>query len=1066
MMRKAITFVCLFIVATVFGAPITKQRALKEAAAFITKNAHRMRGANGTSVVRPKLSTEIETPAYYVFNIDKQKGFVIVSGDDKTETILGYSDNGEIDKNNLPDGLKALLEAYETDVRYPIANSANRKARAVVATKKSIPAIVPAHWNQDAPYNNNLKGNLTGCVATAMAQVMYYHRFPASCGYLKAPSYTFSNVTGTTFQWDKMTDTYSKQYSAESGQAVADLMQYCGYSVKMGYSTSFSSAWITSIRPAMIKYFGYDPDMQYVERFNFTVNQWNDMMYNELREGRPVIYGAMTPEGSGHCFIIDGYEKGDFFHINWGWSGMSDGFYRLPELHPASAGLGGASGGYSNNQQAVIGIQPDDHENTTSQTQQRRLSVFVMYKEYPEYTRSNSSSAFANIGINYIVRHHFDETFMAYTGLALYQGDRLVRPLYEGDLTSLSEGEEKKISAPYFNIPADVPNGKYQICAVSKEKYGDPWQKCLGSERNHFDIEITDTKLVFTNTPKLELVEQPQFTGTEVGIPCKALFKIRNLAEDFQGPLWFYFNPSSTNPKATTGSSVHIGKGQITEVTFNFKPNLSGSRRCVVSTDDGTILYDDNITISQSSTAYSLSKAVITLDNVDASTSTTTGKFYHGVLKGSVRFTNSHYSNLPFKKGVSIWLLNVVNGQSFDLNNTSTYSQNDFVGNDNEIPVGTTDIPFEFKNLPLGGAYAIVACYMNNGQPQPLDKTGVYISAEGIAATMADGSVRIFKPTDAIDLTGATSADFENLPLASINVTKVSENPNCLYFVGKSSGTIPAQLAGKNVIVEGVADNIQLVNAQPYFAPYKFEAKKIAFKRTFTNGATGKPGETKKGWSTLILPFTATTVTANDKSVTWFKSKTDRTSDFWLMHFVEEDGNKVLYDYAQSLEANTPYIINMPKPGNRWGEQYTLTNKEFTFSADNVTIEPTQKRLVSGYDYTFEGTLTGCSQSDIYKLNTDGDAFTLNSTSIEINPFEAYFTMNHENTTETAAKQLAIGMIDGENGNTNGIDEMEIQSEVSFVIYNLNGMEVGRGEATLQALPHGVYIVNGRKIVK
>lgn len=177
MMRKAITFVCLFIVATVFGAPITKQRALKEATAFITKNAHRMRGANGTSVVRPKLSTEIETLAYYVFNIDKQKGFVIVSGDDKTETILGYSDNGEIDKNNLPDGLKALLEAYEADVRYPVANSANRKARAVVATKKSIPAVVPAHWNQDAPYNNNLKGNLTGCVATAMAQVMYYHRF-------------------------------------------------------------------------------------------------------------------------------------------------------------------------------------------------------------------------------------------------------------------------------------------------------------------------------------------------------------------------------------------------------------------------------------------------------------------------------------------------------------------------------------------------------------------------------------------------------------------------------------------------------------------------------------------------------------------------------------------------------------------------------------------------------------------------------------------------------------------------------------------------------------------------
>lgn len=1063
MMRKAITFVCLFIVATVFGAPITKQRALKEATAFITKNAHRMRGANGTSVVRPKLSTEIETPAYYVFNIDKQKGFVIVSGDDKTETILGYSDNGEIDKNNLPDGLKALLEAYEANVRYPIANSANRKARAVVATKKSIPAVVPAHWNQDAPYNNNLKGNLTGCVATAMAQVMYYHRFPASCGPLKAPSYAFSDVTGTTFQWDKMTDTYSKQYSAESGQAVADLMQYCGYSVNMAYTSQVSNAYSTAIKPAMVNSFGYDPDMQLVMRSQFDVDQWNDMMYNELKAGRPIIYAAYATNG-GHCFIIDGYDKGDYFHVNWGWAGMSDGYYHLPELNPSAQGLGGYAGGYSIDQQAVIGIQPDDHIKTTDQTQVRAFDVFGIKRQQDEYTRSYNGG-FNNIWFYFDFRHNLHESFYAYFGVGLFDGDRLIHVMKNLGSTTVSEGESQNATITDASIPASVQDGKYQICAISHEP-GKDWVKCTGSKRYYYDVEISGDKLIF-DKPSLQ-VSNVKFNGpTNASSMISADVTIHNNKKDYNGPVFFAIN-STYIGKTTPMANLHVGTKGDAVVNFKFKPTQSaGNYPYNIMLADGTVIGQGNITLTSVNLTYSDPKATITMNNVIEQTATSDGHFYGKVLSGSTIVSNQAYSEGIYNRGITVFLLEVVDRKGYRMDNPSSFVMLKTVESSEVIPwKGSITIPFEFKNLPLNAGYAVIVCsYNSSGQPQVIAGTNVYISTEGISATAADGSITTFKPTDIIDLTGKTSADFGNLSLAGLNIM-ASENPNCLYFVGKSSGTIPAQLAGKNVIVGGVADNIQLVNAQPYFAPYKFEAKKIAFKRTFTNGATGKPGETKKGWSTLILPFTATTVTANDKSVTWFKSKTDRTSDFWLMHFVEEDGNKVLYDYAQSLEANTPYIINMPKQGNRWGEQYTLTNKEFTFSADNVTIEPTQKRLVSGYDYTFEGTLTGCSQSDIYKLNTDGDAFTLNSTSIEINPFEAYFTMNHENTTETAAKQLAIGMIDGENGDTDGIDEMEIQSEVSFVIYNLNGMEVGRGEATLQALPHGVYIVNGRKIVK
>lgn len=342
--------------------------------------------------------TEAGSPAVYVFNRPANGGYMIASADDMAYPLLGYTDSGTFDAENMPPQLKWWLEEYARQIHYAsrhdnVLGKENAK-KAPRAEREAISPQIQTRWDQVAPFNNQCplygtERTYTGCVATAMAQVMNYWKYPSvgqgSISYdCEALSKRLSlNFANRQFEWDHMLDSYNYgQYSDEEASAVAYLMKTAGYSVKMNYSQSSSGALAMNIANAMKKYFNYDPNMLYTLRMYYSAAEWETMIYENLKNVGPILYGGSSMMGGGHSFICDGYDGDGYFHFNWGWSGMSDGYYLLDALNPESLGSGGgAGGGYNFTQDAVFGIQPPtglpEEERPLKMTQMGSLAGFI-----------------------------------------------------------------------------------------------------------------------------------------------------------------------------------------------------------------------------------------------------------------------------------------------------------------------------------------------------------------------------------------------------------------------------------------------------------------------------------------------------------------------------------------------------------------------------------------------------------------------------------------------------------------------------------------------------------------
>ena len=383
---------------------VTPEVAMKQAADFVKERV--ANGSRRAPGAMSQLSMTKKVSGLYVINIGKSEGFVIVSPDDHTDAILGYADSGNLNPDNMPDNMKAWLQGYADEIawakRNNITASATTAQRAHRAVKTAIAPLVTAQWNQSEPYNNKCPAFfeygqcVTGCVATAMAQVLYYTATKAGVGestISKAiAAYDCKRNWGglgqihvdeveasTTFKWNKMKDTYTSSETGEA-DAVATLMLACGASVNMDYSNvdnGGSSANSDIIDDALKTYFGYDKTTQYADRSFYSYLNWIELLYNELSQGRAILYCGQSI-GGGHEFVCDGYQGEDYFHINWGWGGKSDGFFKLAALDPDEQGIGGSTSteGYNAGQSAVIGIQLkggtgtvlDVHKNTVSLT--------------------------------------------------------------------------------------------------------------------------------------------------------------------------------------------------------------------------------------------------------------------------------------------------------------------------------------------------------------------------------------------------------------------------------------------------------------------------------------------------------------------------------------------------------------------------------------------------------------------------------------------------------------------------------------------------------------------------
>lgn len=336
-MRKLILFLFLLVSVIAEGRKIPESEAAAVASRFLNSTPTQQQAKSGVRLVRKHDAVKDETVPYYVYNADSNNGFVIISGDDRARCILGYSDKGSFDFNNLPPQLADILNRYVEQLKAmpddaPAHSSWGAKAQAKSSGEGVL--LETANWGQGAPYNSlcpviDGERALTGCVATAMAIVMRYHNWPAE------------------YDWDAM----PMEQPVTPIESLSKLMADAGKAVLMNYGISESGANMNWVGHRLQQTFKYSPDCQYITSVNFSNEEWVNMLKGNLDNNEPVIYSG-TSGTVGHAFIIDGYQD-DNYHINWGWNGACNGYFALDALIPNE------SRNYSSNTGMVINIVPD-----------------------------------------------------------------------------------------------------------------------------------------------------------------------------------------------------------------------------------------------------------------------------------------------------------------------------------------------------------------------------------------------------------------------------------------------------------------------------------------------------------------------------------------------------------------------------------------------------------------------------------------------------------------------------------------------------------------------------------
>ena len=382
-MRKSLLFISL---AAVMAAPGVSARSLSPSEALDRATAEAVMPVSRSGGVPELIMTlgSDEAPAIYMFN-RSDKGYMILSADDVAAPVIGYSDNGRLDPDNLPENLRFWLDLNKERILRASASGLAPYSRAAAPDHEPIGPLMTTMWNQEGPYNDfcpmiGSTRTVTGCVATAMAEVMKYHNWPDKAAEDAMISYQWYNGTTVTlsedfsnyeFQWDLMIDDYRDSHTKEQANAVAKLMQACGYSVDMSYGTSASGSFGAKVGGALVKYFKYDAGLHNEPREMHSSAAWDNMIYENLKTCGPVLwwgYGTV-----GHCFVCDGYRGDGFYHFNWGWGGLSDGYYLLDALDPGSTGVGGGVGGFNNGQGVLLGVKPAGKDSST----QRRYTFYM-----------------------------------------------------------------------------------------------------------------------------------------------------------------------------------------------------------------------------------------------------------------------------------------------------------------------------------------------------------------------------------------------------------------------------------------------------------------------------------------------------------------------------------------------------------------------------------------------------------------------------------------------------------------------------------------------------------------
>ncbi|MBQ7530699.1 MAG: C10 family peptidase [Paludibacteraceae bacterium] len=443
-----------------------------------------------------------------IIAVNTRGGYVLVGADDRLPQVLGYSDTGAFDATNVAPALRYWLQCYAQELGG--LSAAETPVSKPSKSSRAVSPLLTCRWNQSAPYNDlapvyNTSGSrsATGCVATAMAQVMYYYKYPEHGTGSHAYFWECTNPVGqyatlsadfgaTTYAWTDMLDSYRSAYTSVQAEAVATLMYHCGVAIDMGYGAS-SGAFTDKVPKALSTYFGYDTRYQRIQKIMYSADSLNAIVYGELAARRPVIVSGSNDEG-GHAFVCDGSDGNGYFHINWGWGGSNDGYYLLTALNPGkSQGIGGTTKGYNKGTAFYIGLQPLTGDAPPAVPQMATTDFSV---STAQFARTESFSVAISKLQNYGLTN-----FSGSYGVALYDEDETapVAVLSHVDNYSLSAGYYRTTVATLsgITIPAGIPDGTYHLCAVYRDAEHD-WMRMMCTQDDYYrTLTITDTHVTF-----------------------------------------------------------------------------------------------------------------------------------------------------------------------------------------------------------------------------------------------------------------------------------------------------------------------------------------------------------------------------------------------------------------------------------------------------------------------------------------------------------------------------------------------------------------------------------------
>ena len=361
--------IAMVAVCTVHGEQVNVTTALQIADRFFGANTARLTSASSHAVTR--LAYTAEADRFYVFDRSEGSGFVVIAGDNRFPPVLGYSVTGFFTAGNIPPAMQDWMSEMNREIAYL---QSHHEARVHEPVKRQTPVgpLMTTRWSQDWPYNlycpvytvsGGTEQAVTGCVATAMAQIMNYHQWPLQgrgshsyfCNVNETDPTTLSaDFSQSVYEWDKMLDFYDENSSEESCTAVARLMSDAGISIDMNYGSS-SGAQESAVMTAATRYFDYSDKCYLLDRDLFDAEEWDQFLIDEIAAGRPVLYCGYTySQGSlgGHAFVFDGFDTNGYFHVNWGWGGTGDGFFLVSYLAPSSGN------NFKYGQTAIFGFVP------------------------------------------------------------------------------------------------------------------------------------------------------------------------------------------------------------------------------------------------------------------------------------------------------------------------------------------------------------------------------------------------------------------------------------------------------------------------------------------------------------------------------------------------------------------------------------------------------------------------------------------------------------------------------------------------------------------------------------